>query len=54
MKYLFSISDYFESKSAFLTTSLTLGILSSTVARAAVVGKLEILSISILTSFILA
>ena len=34
--------------------SLTLGILSSTVVRAAVVAKLVILGISSLTSFILA
>ena len=46
MKYLFPISGYSESKSAFLTTSLTLVILSSIIARAAVVGKLVILSIS--------
>ena len=38
----------------FLTTSLTLAILFSTVVRAVVVAKLVILGISLLTSFILA
>ena len=38
----------------FLTRSLTVGVLFSTVIRAAVAAKLVVLGISFLTSFILA
>ena len=53
-KYLFLISFISGSKLAFLTKYLKLGILFSTLVRAAVVAKLVILGISSLISFILA
>ena len=51
---LFSISVVFVLSSAFLTKSLTSGILFSTAVKGGVEAKLVVLGILFLTSFILA